>query len=119
MENLRVHKIESSDLICTENEIGLLIGSTLIEKLLTGRCVQLSFGLAAIHAKLGWTVIGKETGLCSNDDNPVLDSVQTVLSLNVNNASLGELWDIEFLAYVIQLKMFLKCCISRAVERVS
>ncbi|GBL94916.1 hypothetical protein AVEN_187437-1 [Araneus ventricosus] len=56
-----------------------------------------SFGLAAIHTKLGWPVIGKETGICSSDDQPVLDSVQTVFSLYVNNASSRELWDIESL----------------------
>ncbi|GBM66145.1 hypothetical protein AVEN_68275-1 [Araneus ventricosus] len=52
---------------------------------------------AAIHTKLGWTFIGKETGLYSSDDYPIMDSVQTVLSLYVNNASLRELWDIESL----------------------
>ncbi|GFY74311.1 uncharacterized protein TNIN_444621 [Trichonephila inaurata madagascariensis] len=34
-----------------------------IRKLLTGKCVQLDFGLAAIHTKLGLIVIRKETGL--------------------------------------------------------
>ncbi|GBO19187.1 hypothetical protein AVEN_208068-1 [Araneus ventricosus] len=97
LQILRVNNIELSDVTCNENEIDLLIGADLIGKLLTGRCVQLNFGLAAIHAKLGWTVIGKETGLYSGDDYPIMDSVQTVLSLYVNNASLRELWDIESL----------------------
>ncbi|GBL74826.1 hypothetical protein AVEN_243675-1 [Araneus ventricosus] len=97
LENLRVNNIELSDVTCNENEIDLLIGADLIGKLLTGRCVQLNFGLVAIHTKLGWTVIGKETGIYSIDDYTVMDSVQTVLSLYVNNASLRELWDIESL----------------------
>ncbi|GBM02147.1 hypothetical protein AVEN_264781-1 [Araneus ventricosus] len=66
--NLRVNNIELSDVTCNENEIDLLIGADLIGKLLTG-----------------------------SDDYPVMDSVQTVLSLYVNNASLRELWDIESL----------------------
>ncbi|GBM82680.1 hypothetical protein AVEN_55677-1 [Araneus ventricosus] len=97
LENLRVNNIELSDVTCNKNEIDLLIGADLIGKLLTGRCVQLKFGSAAIHIKLGWIVIGKETGLYSSDDYTVMDSVQTVLSLHVNNASLRELWNIEFL----------------------
>ncbi|GBN01825.1 hypothetical protein AVEN_208550-1, partial [Araneus ventricosus] len=97
LENLRVNNIELSDVTCNENEIDLLIGADLIGKLLTGRCVYFNFGLAAIHTKLEWTVIGKETGLYSSDDYPVMDSVQTVLSLYANNASLRELWDIESL----------------------
>ncbi|GBO39370.1 hypothetical protein AVEN_83599-1 [Araneus ventricosus] len=68
IENLRVDKIELSDVTCNENEIDLLIRADLIGKLLTGRCIQLHFGLATIHTKLGWTVIGKETGLYSSDD---------------------------------------------------
>ncbi|GBO11365.1 hypothetical protein AVEN_47287-1 [Araneus ventricosus] len=95
LQILRVNNIELSDVTC--NEIDLLIGADLIGKLLTGRSVQLNFGLTAIHTKLGWTVIGKETGLYSGDDYPIMDSVQTVLSLYVNNASLRELWDIESL----------------------
>ncbi|GBN54099.1 hypothetical protein AVEN_69430-1 [Araneus ventricosus] len=119
LENLRVNNIELSDATCNENEIDLLIGAELIGKLLMGRCVLLNFGLAAIHTKLEWTVIGKETGLYSSDDYPIIDSVQTVLSLYVNNASLRELWDIEPLgirepiknvskwkAFVEQLKEF-------------
>ncbi|GBN74317.1 hypothetical protein AVEN_134471-1 [Araneus ventricosus] len=97
LNNLRVNNIELSDVTCNENETDLLIGADLIGKLLTGRCVQLNFGLSAIHTKLGWTVIGKETGLYSSNDYPVMDSVQTVLSLYVNNASLRELGDIESL----------------------
>ncbi|GBN48619.1 hypothetical protein AVEN_199065-1 [Araneus ventricosus] len=98
LENLRVNKIELSDVACNENEIDLLIGEDLIGKLLlTGRRVQLNFGLDAIRTKLEWTVIGKETGLYSSDDYPVMDSVQTVLSWHVKNASLRELWDIESL----------------------
>ncbi|GBN76859.1 hypothetical protein AVEN_114915-1 [Araneus ventricosus] len=89
--------IELSDVTCNENDIDLLIGAYLIGKLLTGRCVQLNFVLAAIYTKLGWTVIGKETGLYSIDDYPVTDSVQTVLFLYVDNASLRELQDIESL----------------------
>ncbi|GBM41893.1 hypothetical protein AVEN_13615-1 [Araneus ventricosus] len=121
LDNLRVNNIELSDVTCNENEIDLLIGVDLIGKLLTERCVQLNFGLAAIHTKLGWTVIGKETELHSSDDYPVMDSVQTVLSLYVNNASLRELWDIGSLgirepiknvskrkAFVDQLKEFHK-----------
>ncbi|GBN60028.1 hypothetical protein AVEN_29677-1 [Araneus ventricosus] len=95
LENLRVNKIELSDVICNENDF--LIGAELIWKLLMGRCVKLNFGLAAIHKKLGWIVIGKETGLYSSNDYPVMGSVQTVLSLNANSASLRELWDIESL----------------------
>ncbi|GBO40738.1 hypothetical protein AVEN_120912-1, partial [Araneus ventricosus] len=68
LENLRVNNIELSDVTCNKNEIDLLIGADLIGKLLTG-----------------------------SDDYTVMDSVQTVLSLYVNNASLRELWDIEFL----------------------
>ncbi|GBM77617.1 hypothetical protein AVEN_145526-1 [Araneus ventricosus] len=71
LDKLRVNNIELSDVTCNENEIDLLIGADLIGKLLTGRCVQLNFGLAAIHTKLGWTVIGKETGLYSSDDYPL------------------------------------------------
>nr|GBN10487.1 hypothetical protein AVEN_37628-1 [Araneus ventricosus]GBN10514.1 hypothetical protein AVEN_149737-1 [Araneus ventricosus] len=97
LQILRVNNIELSDVTCNENEIDLLIGADLIGKLLTGRCVQLNFGLTAIHTKLGWTVIGKETGLYTGDDYPIMDSVQTVLSLYLNNASLRELWDIESL----------------------
>ncbi|GBM20390.1 hypothetical protein AVEN_222098-1 [Araneus ventricosus] len=97
LENLRVNNIELSDVTCNENEIDLLIGADFIGKLLTGRCVQLNFGLAAIHTKLGWTVIGKETGLYSSEDYPVMDSVQMALSLYVNNASLRELLDNESL----------------------
>ncbi|GFY77098.1 DUF1758 domain-containing protein [Trichonephila inaurata madagascariensis] len=65
LENLRINKIELSDAFCNEDEVDLLLGADLIGKLLTGKCVQLNFGLAAIHThtKLGWTVIGKETGL--------------------------------------------------------
>ncbi|GBL89926.1 hypothetical protein AVEN_178351-1 [Araneus ventricosus] len=68
LENLRVKRIGLSDDTCNENEIDLLIGAYLIGKLLTG-----------------------------SDDYPVMNSVQTVLSLYVNNASLRELWDIESL----------------------
>ncbi|GBL62418.1 hypothetical protein AVEN_37937-1 [Araneus ventricosus] len=95
--NLRVNNIELSNVTCNENEIDLLIGADLIGKLLTGKVCSVKFWLFAIHTKLGWTVIGKETGLYSNDNYPVMDSVQTVLSLYVNNASLRELWDIESL----------------------
>ncbi|GBM00591.1 hypothetical protein AVEN_77392-1 [Araneus ventricosus] len=90
LDNLRVNNIELSDVTYNENEIDLLIGADLIGKLLTG-----------------------------SDDYPVMDSVQTVLSLYVNNASLRELWDIESLgirepiknvskrkAFVQQLKEF-------------
>ncbi|GFY67958.1 uncharacterized protein TNIN_305411 [Trichonephila inaurata madagascariensis] len=63
LENLRINKIESSDAFCNEDEIDLLLGANIIGKLLTRKCVQLNFGLDAIHTKLGWTVIGKETGL--------------------------------------------------------
>ncbi|GFY63816.1 uncharacterized protein TNIN_500481 [Trichonephila inaurata madagascariensis] len=74
-------------------------GADLIGKLLTGKCVQLNFGLAAIHTKLGWTVIGKETGLCSsNGEIAVGSSVQTFLSLYVNDISLKELWEIDSLS---------------------
>ncbi|GFY53508.1 uncharacterized protein TNIN_134351 [Trichonephila inaurata madagascariensis] len=67
-------------------------------KLLTGKCVELNFGLAAIHTKLGWTVIGKETGLGSSNDEIVVDSsVQIILSLYVNGISLKELWEIDSL----------------------
>ncbi|GFW04248.1 uncharacterized protein TNCV_2670131 [Trichonephila clavipes] len=59
----------------------------------------LNFGLAAIHTKLGWTVIGKETGIDSSNDEIVVDSsVQTVLPLYVNDISLKELWEIDSLS---------------------
>ncbi|KAF8790942.1 hypothetical protein HNY73_005883 [Argiope bruennichi] len=98
LDNLRINKFELSDASCNEDEIDLLLGADLIGKLLTGKCVQLNFGLAAIHTKLGCTVVGKETGLGSSDDEIVVDSsVQTVLSLYVNDISLKELWEIDSL----------------------
>ncbi|GFS47257.1 TBC domain-containing protein kinase-like protein [Trichonephila inaurata madagascariensis] len=98
LENLRINKIKLSDAFCYEDEICLLLGADFIGKLLTGKCVQLDFGLAAIHTKLGWIVIGKETGLSSSNNEIVVDSsVQTVLSLYVNDISLKELWEIDSL----------------------
>ncbi|GBO01715.1 hypothetical protein AVEN_1093-1 [Araneus ventricosus] len=44
-----------------------------------------------------WSQLNNVEKLSNNDDYPVMDSVQTVLSLYVNNASLRELWDIESL----------------------
>ncbi|GFS68065.1 uncharacterized protein TNCV_1362841 [Trichonephila clavipes] len=85
----RINKIELSDAFCNEDEIDHLLGVDLIGKLFTGKCVQLNFGLAAIHTILGWTVIGKETGLgSSNDEIAVGFSVQTFLSLYGNDISL-------------------------------
>ncbi|KAF8783394.1 hypothetical protein HNY73_013559 [Argiope bruennichi] len=96
LENLKINKIELSDAFCNEDEIDLLLGEDLIGKLLTGKGVQLNFGLAAIHTKLGWTVIFKETGLGSSNDEIVVDStMETVLSLYVNDISLKELWEID------------------------
>ncbi|KAF8785452.1 Sushi like protein [Argiope bruennichi] len=70
----------------------------LIGKLSTEKCVQLNFGLAAIHTKLGCTVVGKETGLGSTNGEIFVDSsVQTVLFLYVNDISLKELWEIDSL----------------------
>ncbi|KAF8789746.1 hypothetical protein HNY73_007663 [Argiope bruennichi] len=98
LENLRINKIELSDAFCNDDEIDLLLGADLIGKLLTGKCVQLNFGLAAIHTELGWTVIGKETRLGTSNDEIVVDSsVQTVLSLYVNDISLKELCQIDSL----------------------
>ncbi|GBM74551.1 hypothetical protein AVEN_184358-1 [Araneus ventricosus] len=88
LENVRVNKIELSDVTCNENKIDLLIGADVIGNLLTGRWVQLNFDLAAIHTKLAWTVIGKKNWVLLQDDYPVMDSMMTVLSLYVNNASL-------------------------------
>ncbi|KAF8785674.1 hypothetical protein HNY73_011189 [Argiope bruennichi] len=98
LENLRINKFELSDAFCNEDEIDLLLRADLIGKLLTGKCIQLNFGLAEIHAKLGWTVVGKETGLGSSNDEIIVDSfVQTVLSLYVNDIFLKELWEIDTL----------------------
>ncbi|GFV95789.1 DUF1758 domain-containing protein [Trichonephila clavipes] len=62
------------------------------------KCVQLNLGLAAMHIKLRWAVIGKETGLgSSNDEIAVGSSVQTFLSLYVSDISLKELSEIDSL----------------------
>ncbi|GFW10743.1 uncharacterized protein TNCV_4918621 [Trichonephila clavipes] len=55
-----------------------------IEKLLTGKCVTLNFCLAAIHTKLRWTVIGKETGLGSNTSKKAYAACIFVRSVNLD-----------------------------------
>ncbi|GFS97908.1 DUF1758 domain-containing protein [Trichonephila clavipes] len=77
LENLRINKVELSDAFCND-EVGLLLGADL------GKCVQLNFGLAAVHTKLVWTVIGKETGLSSSCDGSLRD-----LLINPLGESLG------------------------------
>ncbi|KAF8794777.1 hypothetical protein HNY73_002713 [Argiope bruennichi] len=105
LENLRIINRIKLMLFSNEDEIDLLLGADLIGKLLTGKCFQLNFGLAAIHAKLGWTVVGKETGLGSSNDEIVVDSsVKTVLPLYVNDISLKELWGMDSLGIPVPIE---------------
>ncbi|GFX48668.1 integrase catalytic domain-containing protein [Trichonephila clavipes] len=90
LNELKNKEIILSDLNCKETEIGLLIGTDNIGKLLTGNLIEFDSGLTAIETKLGWTVIGK---VCSNDKNVML----TTSSLHVRNVSIKELWELDVL----------------------
>ncbi|GFW74110.1 integrase catalytic domain-containing protein [Trichonephila clavipes] len=90
LNELKNKEIILSDLNCKETEIGLLIGTDNVGKLLTGNLIEFDSGLTAIETKLGWAVIGK---VCANDKNVML----TTSSLHVRNVSVKELWELDVL----------------------
>ncbi|GFS87959.1 uncharacterized protein NPIL_359981 [Nephila pilipes] len=69
-------------------EINLLFGVDYVEKLLTGNVKHLSGGLVAVHTLLGWTVMDKA---------PSTNSSLLVLSLQVNDAKITDLWKLDTL----------------------
>ncbi|GBM61705.1 hypothetical protein AVEN_57133-1 [Araneus ventricosus] len=94
LRELKNRKIEITDSVSGEYEIDLLIGSDLLGSLLPGEIVELDCGLTAVHAKLGWTIMGKRKGTSS------MGNIMTTLSMHCRSVNLTEMWDLECLGII-------------------
>ena len=72
--------------------IDVLIGVDVAEKLFTGKKLDLENGLSAFETLLGWTVMGKQPGKNIRNDTAIL-----VTSMFVKEANLSELWSLDVL----------------------
>ena len=89
-KNISLDDVDS-DLQNFDDSIGLLIGSDIFGKIMTGRKYELSNGLTAFETHLGWTLNGKVPAIERHD------AATKTVSMFVSEAKLSELWELDVL----------------------